>query len=526
MTREEAKLLIEFWQSFNDPADFIAFYDTSFQKGEYNLHDWQKECNQEIGKNIYTSENPLELCLLAVNGSGKDRMVIGPFAPWFCLKYIESLIVITSSSGQQLSSQTEKYIRYFCECVNTKHHFQVFEILQRHIKNQLTGSEIRLFATDEAGKAEGYHPFKPGRKFAIIANEAKSIDEEIFKALTRCTGFSHRIDVSSPGLPDGHFFNLFNSSRENVKKYRITSDMCPHLGESYKLRVAEEYGIDSAYYRSLIHAEFNSSEEQVVIPIELWNEVEKFCRTSFIHIPSTSNIGGLDIALGGDETTFTFRNGNKQEKMIAFRERDSNKLIDRLDDILKSYPCSKVNADAGGLGKPILDILRKRGHKEISYVYNNGTPVNSIAYDNLGCEMWFNLKRHLENRSISLLWREDLLKKQLCNRYYKFLKDNCAQLVAKQKMRSQGQLSPDRADATTLCFKDLKVFKGPNREMGPTAVDSNSKPLLIRDIVKRNDRNKNTFNGSMFLKDKNKTRELQRELRQVNNNIKKEMGIV
>lgn len=163
---------------FASSVQLISFFDKNINEGVVTLHPWQRETSSNICAAKPTSKKPFKFALCACNGSGKDAFVIAPFAIWFCCTKIKSRCIITSSSGVQLSSQTENYIRELAiklnEYFTQEYGGPIFRINQRFIKCLLSGSEIRLFATDEEGKAEGYHPIEPNAEFCIIVNEAKA----------------------------------------------------------------------------------------------------------------------------------------------------------------------------------------------------------------------------------------------------------------------------------------------------------------------------------------------------------------
>jgi len=263
---------------FETPLDMLYSIDPLFISGKIELYPWQKQALVLISLD-YDREKPLKFCLPAVNGSGKDYIVIAATSLWLTLNKVRHLTVITSASGNQLSGQTETYIRDLASKCNENLIPNMFTVNQRNITCTATGSVIKLFATDEPGKAEGYHPMDFDAEMAIIPNEAKSIPESIFKALNRCTGFTRWIEVSSPGKPKGHFYNIakmakdiksFKNLREAQKyegwvKRVVTVDDCPHISRSQMREDFMFYGETSAYCRSKYRAEFTTEEDQVVI---------------------------------------------------------------------------------------------------------------------------------------------------------------------------------------------------------------------------------------------------------------------
>lgn len=471
-TEQEAKdIIFDFWQkTILSPAHILYIYDKDFRENKRCLHKWQSKIHTEYLNKEYTSEMPLELCIQAVNGSGKDLFVIALFEAFFMMRYKDGTCITTSASGTQLKNQTEKYIRALCEKINNYHQMMIFEIKERDIKCTITNTQLFLFATDEAGKAEGYHPAGPDKPFAIIINEAKSIVSEIFEALTRCTGFQYWIEVSSPGKPIGHFYQMCSSNRTSINKdgivsnavkyVRVTSDDCPHLGSNYKSRIAELYGINHTLYKSMVECEFCSEDENVVLSYEKYNRAIKF--QAEWYRDTNGNSAGLDLSGGGDEQALYIRNGNRIIGFKTWREKDANVLVSRLIDAFNHFNLKDriIYADAGNMGMTIIQLLHNKGWKNIRPIYNQSNPKNSVSYKNLGTEMWFELANLFENNELCFdecIVRDTTLQKQLCGRYFKFTTDNQSHLEPKPQARAKGHPSPDRADALALCFLNYKT---------------------------------------------------------------------
>lgn len=194
---------------FDNPVQIMSICEP-----DKRIHKWQFETLMQlagyltpgdyINKTPITRANPFRLAMPAANSSGKDNFIIAGFAVWFALKGTQNYFVGTSSSFEQVKYQTEPHIRRFADQINAKFGRHFYSTQFHHIIRKW-GAQIKLFATNDAGRAEGFHPYGKGA-MAICANEAKSIDEEIFGALERCEGFSYWLEVSSPGGSSGHFF--------------------------------------------------------------------------------------------------------------------------------------------------------------------------------------------------------------------------------------------------------------------------------------------------------------------------------
>jgi phage terminase large subunit len=439
---------------FKDPYEMLTVIDDDILEGRISLHKWQREILEDYGKPSSASK-PYKAAVRAANGSGKDQFVIAPCALWTCMVSANAVAIVTTASGNQLDRQTDKYIKQLMNTINKMFGTQVWKMNYRHYTNLLNGSTIELFVTDEAGRAEGWHPVVPGGELAIFVSEAKSVPDEIFTALARCTGFTKRVDVSSPGPPSGHFYNMCTGG--NWNQYHVTAFDCPHLSEEYINEIKDSYGETSALYKSMIMAEFGGMDEQVVINHQKLVDLDKH---EIEHLEEDYNVAGLDLSAGGDEQVLVIRNGNKTLAVEAFNFRDTVALINHLEHLFRKYKLdheqSVIYGDAGGLGKPILDQLKANWN--IVYVLNQAKPYNNLAYLNRGAELWFSVGKLIEYGEI-MVPRESKLRKQLASRYFVVTPQNKLQLESKKQARSKGHVSPDRADAFVLAFADYRGIK-------------------------------------------------------------------
>lgn len=428
------------------------------KSGQITPHPWQIEISDLIASGSVNANqhHPFKLALCAANGSGKDAIIVALTVIWIALKYKRSLQIITSSSGTQLTAQTENYIANAARECNNFFGEQIFRIRQRYIKCLLSGSEIRLFATDEAGKAEGYHPLEPGAVFAIWANEAKSISEEIFEALRRCTGYTHWFNISTPGQPKGSFYRSCINWRHFK---RVTSYDCPHLSEQDRQEDRLELGEDSALYRSKHLALFTSLDGEVVIPLHL---IEKCKKDKIPNLGlSWSLRTGIDLAAGGDENSIRIVQGNRVVAKLDFRESDTTVTAPRISIFLEANNISKTSeyifADDGGIGHAVIDMLRKMGWN-IKRVNNQSAARNKKRFGNIGAENWYRIKRFFELGYLIPPGDDTKLIDQLSNRYFKQSGErDRIYLEKKQAAKAEGRMSPDRADAYVLAYSNLSV---------------------------------------------------------------------
>lgn len=462
-----------------DPVELLIMLDDDIASGREKLYKWQVQILIDFAKGGLSAHHALHQVVRACNGSGKDKYVIAPCVVWLGMANKLSRSVVTSASGQQLDAQTCAYISDLCEAANRKFQelfgIDIWKINYRYYECLATESIIDCFATDEPKKAEGYHPLRSGAKMGIFVSEDKTVPDDINSALSRCSGYTHRLHVSTPGEPMGHFYDYCSLAmdRNELKsilevgpidwiQYHVTAFQCDHLGASHAQKVERESpgGVEGAYYRSVIMAEFGTTDSMVVIPtIYVW----KCANGSKLGwIQEAHNNAGLDLADGGDETVLAIRNGNRLLHLVPFKFDNTEQTVKYLDEKFREYhldnPLSKINGDCIGIGKPILDRLKGMGWSNIHYIDSRNTPHQPRVYKNRNAELWFMFRKLCELNEVWLL--DDLkLKKQLATRFYK-ITGGIHQLESKIDAKAKGRPSPDRADAVVLCYWDYQqVYK-------------------------------------------------------------------
>lgn len=490
-----------------DPVELLFLLDDNIASGRVVLHKWQIQFMLDFARDQWTQEYPFQAIVRACNGSGKDKYIVSSCVVWLCMRFLQARGVVTSSSGIQLDNQTDTYITLLCNAANRKICEGIWKCNYRYYECLPTGSPITLFATDEAGKAEGYHPLVFGAKMALFESEAKTVPDEIHNAMSRCTGYTHRCLVSTPGLPMGHMYDLDSTAvdRKTISewssltasdyiRYHITAYDCSHIPRSDIERGKRNLpgGETGAAFKSQYLAEYGTTDEMVVIPYTyVWRAYNSVSKEGWKQ--ESFNKAGLDLSDGGDETVLVVRNGNKLLKILPFRFDNTEDTISYLNEKFREYeltsPESLIFADAGGLGKPILDRLKRQGWSNIRYFDNRARPSEPRTYKNRGAESWFHIRKLLERHELILL-NDPLLIRQLATRYYKITDGRTHQLLSKLESRAKGYPSPDRADALVLAFCDYKstFTESVSEELKPFKQPPQPKPtsdFTFREYVSR-----------------------------------------
>lgn len=464
--------------------ELLVTYDKQVREGEVDPYIWQQDLHARFCRDLGEGEIIRE-AVLANNGAGKSQFLLAPCVVWLACQFDKALCVVTSSSAEQMEKQTERYIAALCRSMNEFHKQDfpdgIWHVVRRSIKNKVTGSHIDLFVTDEANKAEGRHPIRANGRFAFFCDEAKSIPEFIFGAIYRCNNCSHRLDISSPGEMHGEFYSNVTDddprSPWNVLKVDYT--MCPHVNKIEAEEMIRKHGIDDPLVRSSLFAEFTSLDQSVVISRESLAENNRRWRDKS-YADSTRNLfgsvrAGLDLAAGGDENVLSVWHGNIQIGLDHFVARDTGFTADHVISLIQKYPGLKAEniwADDGGVGRGILDNMASKGF-DVNRVLFNGRPYDKTRYVNRGAEIWYNLKRYVEEGLVCFL-DDDKQFSQLINRYFKLQIKII--LERKAEARKNGHPSPDRADAACLAWAAYP-FDDSDLVQGTAPKDDSEKPI-------------------------------------------------
>src|SRR5260370_5585847 len=159
------------------------------------LYDWQSDVVNTYDLN--SDGETFKLALRAPNDSGKTSRIAVLIGLWHLAKHPAGKVVYTSKDLRQVNDQFWTAIRRHL------HHFPQWKITEsQHLIETAEGGFLRAFTTKDSGRVEGFHR-APGVPLAILVDEAKSIDEEIFRGIDRCD-YSVPPHLSSPHQTTTH----------------------------------------------------------------------------------------------------------------------------------------------------------------------------------------------------------------------------------------------------------------------------------------------------------------------------------
>ncbi len=176
---------------------------------------------------------------------------------WLAL-FPQGRVVITTADGKQLDGQIMPAIQAH------RDKFENWTFIEREVRNPV-GGRITAFTTDDPGRAEGWHKVNDlDGPLLIIADEAKTIPEEMFTAIDRCT-YNALLLTSSPGHMSGRFYDSQTNMSLPYTRVKVGLLDCPHISQDKIDRLYAQYGPNGAtpnpeFLKSTLHGEFMAAD--------------------------------------------------------------------------------------------------------------------------------------------------------------------------------------------------------------------------------------------------------------------------
>lgn len=415
------------------PAEF-AFFRLGL-----TLYPWQVETVEACATGRWTA-------LVTPNGSGKTACVNVTLLLWFLSEHPRGIAMVTSGSWRQLSTQLWPNLEMYRQA------FPGWDWGRERISTP-EGGFISAYSTNDPGKAEGHHEHLPERPVMLMVDEAKSVPETIFQALSRCTP-TYYILTSSPGAPSGSFYRAFRQDAGLYYSVRVTAADCPHISPDKIQRAQTLYGPDyeaHPIYRSMIMGEFSEGDDSLIIPHSL-------VYAALEHRPDRregDTYAGADWAAGGDETTLAIRSGNELSLVWTGRERDTTRAAEQVVGMLRrrGVPAAHAYGDAAGIGLGIIQAAGRMYGYSMREFNGGAAAPDATHYTNMNAQAWHYLRLCLERGEVRFpAGLDETTIEQLTNRYLLWDARGKLRCETKDEMKARGVHSPDRADALVMAW--------------------------------------------------------------------------
>lgn len=404
---------------------------------------------------------------------------------WFLYCFYPSTVLTTAPSWPQV----EKLL--WAE-INGAHANALTSLGGRAKKTELfiddnwfaLGISPRIDTEDDGKRLTGFH----NENLLVVFDEAPACNPKLWDIKeTLMTSKNVRfLAIGNPVSSSGHFYDGFRSQNVNsismsifdspnfvenniktiddlkeimrllpAEREKIYSDMkysFPTLtNPRWAIERLEEWGEDSPLFKSRVIAKFPGYSEDTIISLNLIDS----CKGIDV-INKHRKCLGVDVArYGTDDTVFYgYENGQR----CCFEKFNGQNLVDTANRVIykiKSEKYSCVVIDDTGLGGGVTDMVSDfigtGGINCILIPVNFASASYSEEYEGIVTEMFYNVKKMLENKIISVI-DEGSLFAELTNRKYKFTNKGKIRVESKEEYKKRtGLKSPDEGDAFILC---------------------------------------------------------------------------
>lgn len=158
---------------------------------------------------------------------------------------------------------------------------------------------------------------------------------------------------------------------------------------------------------------------------------------------------GVDVArMGSDRTEFVKRKGLKEIARQTFTKLRTTEVCDKLEAFINNDKTVLLKVDDTGVGGGVTDEMMRRGYNVMPINFG-AKAVDVDKYPNLISEAWFHMANIMD--TIELKRDNDLLM-ELSSRKWVMDSKGRRGVESKDSYKKRGYRSPDKADATILCF--------------------------------------------------------------------------
>lgn len=158
---------------------------------------------------------------------------------------------------------------------------------------------------------------------------------------------------------------------------------------------------------------------------------------------------GVDVArMGNDRTELVKRKGLKEIARETYQKLRTTEVVEKVKQMADGDKSILIKVDDTGVGGGVTDELMKDGYNVMPINFG-AKAVDPDKYTNYISEAWFHIAEIMPEMQI--IQDNDLLM-ELSNRAWKMDAKGRRAVESKDDYKKRGYRSPDKADATILCF--------------------------------------------------------------------------
>lgn len=261
------------------------------------------------------------------------------------------------------------------------------------------------------------------------------------------------VGAGNPTKASGPLYRICTKDRARWWVYEITgdpdrSDRATRIDLKWAKEQIGKWGRDSSYVRTNVLGQFPLTESDKLLGPDDCAEATRRNPRDYDLFPK---VLGVDVArFGADRSVIFPRQGRAAFKPTTYRELSATDLAGQVAAFATKWKPAAIFVDEGGVGGPVLDILRELKVQNLHGVDFGGKANQPERYLNRRAEMWWEMADWIKTGGA--ISDDPELVSELCAPSYFFTSKGQLQLESKEKIKARGNPSPDLADALALTF--------------------------------------------------------------------------
>ena len=329
------------------------------------------------------------------------------------------------------------------------------------LKNDPAGSFVSAKAArqDQPEALAGVH----SDFVLLILDEFSGVPDAVIESASGSMS-GKRVSMIGAGNPlrgQGYFYDTHHKLAGEWLTYTVSVFDSKYASPDFARMIEQRYGKDSNQYRVRVLGLFPTTDDDVIIPMEL---VEPAVGRDVIAPATSSVIWGVDVAFkGSNRTALSKRRANVMlEPPKAWGGLDDAQVTGRIklewDLTQKADRPSDINIDCIGYGAAVSTRLRDLGLPARCINVSESPSFKTSQFRNLKAELWFKGREWFARRDSRLPERdkngvmEDFIE-ELTTAESKF-QPVSGKILVKEKDHKR---SPDLADSFILTFASESI---------------------------------------------------------------------
>jgi hypothetical protein len=390
----EADLVDFCLDTTHNPEEFI---DCAFPWGEPGIlerehfKDWQRNIAQIIGGHLSNPDTVHEPCMIAVasgHGPGKSAL-ISMISNWAMSTCVDTRILVTANTDGQLRTKTSPEVQKWFAMSATAHWFNgtTTRVAAVHPDSAIRWRlDFTPWSSHNTDAFQGLHNKR--NRIVVIMDEASNIDDGVWEVVegAMTDEFTEIIWIAfgNPTRATGRFRECFRKHGKYWHHIHVDSRDVPGTNKKLFARWAEQYGVDSDFFKVRVRGMFPNLSVKGLFPADLVDAA------SGRHLePGQFNFAPVCISCdpaweGDDELVIAARQGLRFKVLKRMpKNNDDVGVATQIAMYEDRYRATMVNVDLG-YGTGIVSAGESMGRSWNLVAFSGASPdpgcVNMRAY--------------------------------------------------------------------------------------------------------------------------------------------------